>query len=100
MANKLRFHSAVPEDLVSALDYYESISPGLADRFRESVDQRLADIERNPESFPFDIPPARFTKIERFPYVIFFVVAKAGWVVVLAIVHGASDPNRWRTRSI
>lgn len=97
MAHKLRFHSAIPEDLVNALDYYDEISNALGNRFRDNVDRRLDDIATNPEMFPFDVPPVRFAKIDRFPYLIFFAVTTEV-VRILAIVHGASNPEKWRTR--
>lgn len=97
MAYKLVFNSSVPDDLVNALDYYETISPTLANRFRAHVDRRLADLAKRPESFPHDIPPIRFAKIVRFPYLIFFTI-KNKHVLVLGIIHGSSEPNKWRER--
>ena len=97
MARSLRFHRSIPDDLVGALDYYDEISPTLADSFREKVDRRLDEITEHPELFPFDLPPIRFAKVERFPYLIFFA-ANADFVTVIAIVHGASDPSKWRSR--
>ena len=97
MAHKLRFHSAIPDDLVNALNYYDGISIGLGNRFRENVDRRPDETANNPEMFPLDIPPVRFAKIDRFPYLIFFAV-QSEVVRILAIVHGASNPDKWRTR--
>ena len=97
VARRLRFHKAIPGDLVNALDYYAEVSPELASRFRENVDSRLDEIMKHPPMFPFDIPPIRFAKIDRFPYLIFFV-ERSDIVSVIAIVHGASDPNKWRSR--
>ncbi len=97
MAHKLRFHRSIPDDLVEAINYYEQISPTLAGAFRANVNRRLDDIAETPELFPFDQLPVRFAKIERFPYLIFFT-AKAGFIAILAIVHGASDPQKWRSR--
>jgi len=97
VALKLRFHSAIPGDLDSALEYYESVSAALANRFRESVNERLDQVAETPHSFPIDVPPIRFAKVDRFPYLIFFV-PKPELVSVLAIVHGASDPSKWRSR--
>ena len=62
--------STIPDDLLDAVDYYNGISIALSNRFRENVDQRLSDIASNPEMFPFDFPPVRFAKIDRFPYLI------------------------------
>jgi len=97
VAHELRFHRSIPDDLDEAIDYYEQISPTLADAFRANVDRRLDDIVETPELFPFDLQPVRFAKIEKFPYLIFFTV-KPGFIAILAIVHGASDPEKWRSR--
>ncbi len=97
MARRLVFNSSIPDDLAVALEYYEEISPALANRFRENTDRRLDDIAERPESFPVDIPPIRFAKIDRFPYLIFFV-AKTDFVSVIAIVHASSEPRTWRDR--
>ena len=94
---KLRFDSLVPDDLVNALDYYEAISPTLVNRFRNHVNRRFDDLAKRPESFPQDVPPIRFTKIDRFPYLIFFTI-KGKNVLVLGIVHGSSEPSKWRDR--
>lgn len=97
MAHKLRFHSAIPDDLVNALDYYDRVSNTLGNRFRENIDRRLDDIVNNPEAFAFDVPPVQFAKIDRLPYLIFFAV-KSEVARILAIVHGTSNPEKWRTR--
>ena len=97
MAHRLIFNASIPNDLAAALDYYEEISPALADRFRVAVDQRLDDIAERPESFPVDIPPIRFAKTHQFPYLVFFV-EKSEFVSVIAIVHGSSQPDTWRNR--
>lgn len=97
MAHRLIFNPAIPEDLASALDYYGDISPLLANRFRENVDRRFDDIAERPESFPIDVPPIRFASVGRFPYLIFFVV-KPEFVSLVAIVHGSSEPETWRSR--
>lgn len=97
MARKLIFHASIPDDLVSAIAYYDRISVTLGDRFRDNVKLRLAQVSERPESFPTDIGPIRFARVERFPYLIFFV-ARTESILVLAIVHGSSNPDRWRNR--
>ena len=97
MAHDLIFDPSIPDDLVNTLYYYEAISPTLANRLRVGIDKRLDDIADRPESFPFDVRPIRFARLERFPYVIFFVVRKSH-VIILAIVHGSSEPKKWRER--
>lgn len=98
MARRLIFNRLIPDDLTAALDYYEEISPALADQFRAEVNRRLDDITERPESFPVDVSPIRFAKLHRFPYLAFFVV-KSEFVSVIAIVHGSSEPDEWRNRN-
>ena len=97
MARKLAFHPSIPDDLASAVEYYEQISTDLANRFRDQVNRRLDEIGDHPESFPLDHAPVRFVKIERFPYIVFFTV-NVFTVSILAIVHGRSDPTKWHDR--
>jgi plasmid stabilization system protein ParE len=98
VAHRLIFDPAVAEDLSQAVRHYEAITIELANRFRKNVDVRLDDIASRPESFSIDVEPIRFAKVERFPYLIFFVI-KSKFVSILAIVHGASDPSKWRQRN-
>ena len=98
MDHRLILHPAIPDDLTDAVTFYDGISPALGDRFRENVKRRLADISERPESFPIDVAPIRFARVERFPYLILFV-PRASHVSVIAIVHGGSDPRRWRDRA-
>ena len=97
MARRLVFHPSIPDDLAGAVGYYEDISTVLANRFRDQVNRRLNEIVDNPESFPLDLAPVRFAKIERFPYIVFFAVNEF-MVSILAIVHGRSDPTKWQDR--
>ena len=98
MALELVFHPTIPDDLASAIAYYDELSTTLGNRFRDNVKNLLSDISERPESFPMDVEPIRFGWVERFPYLIFFV-PKASHVSVIAILHGASDPRKWRERS-
>ena len=97
MAHRLIFDPSIPDDLGRAIDYYEPLSPVLSGRFRDQVNCRLDDISKHPESFPIDVSPIRFAKIEKFPYIVFFVV-NTDFISILAIVHGSSDPSKWRNR--
>ena len=97
MTHELRFHRAASHDLANALDYYDQISSELATRFRNNANKKFDSIVEQPESFPLDVLQIRYAKIKRFPYLIFFIV-KPKYVLVLAVVHGASNPETWRIR--
>ncbi len=98
MADRLRFHPLVAADLSEALQWYDEISIGLGNRFRESVDARFDEIAKHPEQFALAYDDVRFTRLRSFPYIILF--RERGIVVhLLGVFHGASDPEKWRERS-
>lgn len=95
MAYRLIFNPAIPDDLEAALNHYEAISPTLANRFRSSVNEIFDEIASRPESFPMETAPIRFARVDRFPYLILFTI-RPKFISLLAIVHGSSDPQKWR----
>ncbi|MDC0936985.1 type II toxin-antitoxin system RelE/ParE family toxin [Pirellulales bacterium] len=99
MAGSLKLHPSIPDDLLDAMSYYDDISLEIGDRFREEVDGIFDLIAERPNSFPVDVPPVRFAKLRRFPYVVFFV-PKSTFVSIMAVVHGSTDPATWRQREV
>ena len=65
MAEPLRFHPLVADDLEAAADWYDNISIELGNRFRASVDSRLDAIELTPELFAIVDPPMRVARITK-----------------------------------
>ena len=97
MASRLVYHHKVAEDIAAADAYYDKISTQLAERFKFAMVSRLNRIASHPTSFPIDVAPIRFARIDHFPYLIFFRVADEH-ILVLAVLHGSRDPLNWRLR--
>ena len=97
MAEPLRFHPLVADDLEAAANWYDNISPELGIRFRAAIDSRLDAVELRPESFGAVDPPLRASRVERFPYLIVFEHSLMA-TDVMGVFHTASDPNKWRSR--
>ena len=97
MAEPLRFHPDVADDLEGAAAWYDEISVELGNRFRAAVDSRLDAVELRPESFGVVDPPLRGARVERFPYLIVFEHSSVA-MEVLGVFHSASDPKKWRRR--
>ena len=97
MAEPLRFHPLVADDLEAAKNWYGDISPELGNRFRAAVDSRLDAVELRPESFGVVDPPLRASRVKRFPYLIVFEHSHLA-TDALGVFHTASDPNKWRGR--
>jgi hypothetical protein len=59
MAEPLRFHPLVADDLETAANWYDDISIEVGNRFRASVDSRFDAVELRPEwSIRRCVPPA------------------------------------------
>ena len=97
MADQLRFHPLVADDLKAAAGWYNKISPSLGDRFRGSVEQRFDSIALFPESFGIVFEKVRAARISGFPYLLLFEHG-SDVVQVLGVFHAASDPSKWRVR--
>lgn len=87
----------VRQDLIEAYAWYEKQSPGLGDRFMAVVKSRIFDICKSPEIHGIVLDDIRATLADPFPYVIYYRVL-ADDIVVIAILHGARDDERWKDR--
>ena len=96
---KLRFTRWVPDDIAETIEWYESKSTVLGNRFRAAVDTAFDAIESAPESFPLAFPDlnVHFYRLRRFPYIVLYRIDQSA-VIVIGVRHGASDPEKWRRR--
>jgi toxin ParE1/3/4 len=86
-----------------AATWYDDQSFGLGDEFLSEVEQAIAEIGRNPQSFsrleyysgPHDI---RRHVLRRFPYLIVFS-CRPETVLVVAISHARRQPLYWLERT-
>jgi hypothetical protein len=72
MADPLRFHPQVFEDLKAAVTWYDGISPDLGERFRAAIEQRFDSISLMPESFGIVFADTRAARVQGFPYLLLF----------------------------
>lgn len=98
MAERLRFHAMVAEDLREAIRWYDEISVDLGNRFRAEVNARFDDISRRPASFGYAFDRVRFARLRRFPHLLLFRETDDA-IYVLGVFHGSRDPARWQRRA-
>jgi hypothetical protein len=98
MASLLRFHPDVLIDLRDAIAWYTEISPRLANRFRESVDRSLDQIETDPLMYAILFDDVHVVQTSAFPYLVQYRIRRDN-PFVLGIFHGASDSGKWRARA-
>ncbi len=98
MADPLRFHPLVAEDIRLASQWYDEISVDLGNRFRRAVDSRLDTVELRPESFGRVQEELRAARVEGFPYIVIYRIERQA-TEDLGIFHAAEDPQKWRSRA-
>ena len=94
---RLELRRAAKRDLFEARRGYDDRQPGLGASFLTAVDAALSTILQYPAIFPRVSPRVRRAKVGRFPYGIFYTFAR-DTVSVIAVLHNARDPQRWKER--
>ncbi len=98
MKQKLILRQEAERDLTEAHAWYEEKVPGLGSDFLSVVEQTLESIQENPAQFPLIYRNIRRALLSRFPHGVFFVWEKQN-ISVLAVMHTAREPTKWRHRS-
>ena len=91
-ASRLFIRREARTDLEDAFAWYEARSPGLGHEFLRAVRVQLATIERSPEQFPIAADDIRKAVLQRFPYVVYFIVLRKQ-ISVLGVLHAGVIPG-------
>jgi plasmid stabilization system protein ParE len=92
MSATLHIFKAALDDLQDALDWYESQSAGLEQRFSKELNTRLMFISNHPEASPIRTEDFRGTQLKKFPYTIYYDFDEPQNVVyVTAVLHNKRD---------
>jgi plasmid stabilization system protein ParE len=94
MALPAVYRRKVGRDLAGAYGWYEGQRAGLGEEFLGAVDASLDAIQEFPEMYARVHGEVRRAVVSRFPYAVFYRVEPKR-VVVLAVLHMASDPKFW-----
>ncbi len=85
-------------DVREAHDALELARAGFGGRFARRVREVLERIEVLPELYGVVWQDVRAARLKKFRYVVYYVVFPDR-VEVLAVMHGARDPNEWQARA-
>ena len=95
MSYKLILRQEAERDLVEAYKWYEEKVPGLGTDFLAIIERSLELIQENPARFPVMYRNVRRALMRRFPYGIFYFLEVES-IIVLAVLHTARNPAKWR----
>ena len=98
----VRFHPLARVEIDEAVDHYRVISPRLANRLRDELDDIFQEIAVTPTRWAYYEPLASHKRWRRrlmngFPYLVIYEEVPDGLRVV-AVSHAARRPGSWRNR--
>jgi hypothetical protein len=94
MANKLLIYSIVYDEIIEAIEYYESIYPQLGKRFERAIQSALDNVEATPLAyFNLDDGKHRRIPIHGFPYA-FIYCFTGNEIIVKMLFPLMQDPAR------
>jgi toxin ParE1/3/4 len=86
-------------DTFDGIEWYENQTKGLGKKFYHSVQKRYKTIQQNPY-FQIRYDDVRCLPLEKFPYLIHFVVEEERKrVVILGIICTHRDPKTWEEKA-
>ena len=98
MSYRLIIRPEAEADIQEAFNWYERRVSGLGAEFLGAIDNAMSTIVSHPLQHPLIHRNACRVLTRRFPYQIFFVIAD-DVIVVVAVSHGARDPQSWKART-
>lgn len=91
------FHPAAEAELIEAVEYYESIQPGLGGDFSLEAYQAIIRAVKHPKAWSFIREPIRRSLLKRFPYGILYFETETD-IHVLAVMNLHREPFYWLNR--
>ena len=85
-------------DLLEAAVWYDDQGEGLADRFLAEVDSAVASLEVQPQIYDGRFADVRCVRLKRFhAYGVYYLI-RGTEVWIIAVLHGARDPDELAAR--
>ncbi len=94
----VRYHPRVPKEVREILDYYDEISPDLANGFWVELTAAIEQARQFPKHHHFDASGRRRGNLTRFPYHFLFQVHSTE-IVITVVRHHSRDPRYGSRRS-
>ena len=96
---KYSFHPKAKEELLEAIDYYDSCSTGLGLEFANDVYSTVQRIIQFPHAWSNFSDNTRRSLTKRFPFgIIYQIIEEKGEIIIIAIMQLNRHPNYWKNR--
>ncbi|MDB4290003.1 type II toxin-antitoxin system RelE/ParE family toxin [Flavobacteriaceae bacterium] len=85
------------QDIQEVIDYYDELSPKLADSFLAELEQCYNKIKQAPEGYQKRLGNIRAAFLKKFPFGVYYKIYGEK-IVVIAILHTSRNPSIWKKR--
>lgn len=88
------------KDIQEAIEWYELQLKGLGQRYKTQTIKSINSLKKNPFVFSVKYNDIHCRKIEKFPFLIHYVIDENIKIItVFAVFHTSRNPEIWRKRS-
>jgi hypothetical protein len=94
MKRPIRIHLAAGAEMLDALEYLRSESPGLPKRLGACVRLAVRAVVENPDRYPVLVAPYHRYRVDPFKYAIVYKRCADGVIEITAFYHLMRDPKR------
>jgi len=96
MNYKILKYEIVDDEILSAVIYYDSISPALGLRFEKNIDNAFDELEKNPENY-FNLEDTKHRRIiiDKFPYALIYSIENHTVIVKMLFPLLKNPSKRW-----
>ncbi len=96
---KISIETDALRDIQEATDWYNEKSQGLGSRFQQQIVEQINTLKINPLVYAIRYADVRCMLINKFPFMVHFVVdEKKELVEVFAVYHTSRSPKIWEER--
>jgi plasmid stabilization system protein ParE len=88
------------EEIQHVINYYNSVSAKLGNRFKRNLLQEIKSLKYNPTYNSFRYDEVRFAVVKKFPYAAHYTIDHVNKIVkIQAVLSFSQDPDiNWRIR--
>src|SRR5580698_5234845 len=96
---KLVIDISTLQDIQETTDWYNEQSPGLGSRFQKQAKTQIDKLKNSPEGYSVRYADVRCMLVEKFPFLVHFIVDNSKFQVeVFAVIHTSRNPKIWEQK--
>lgn len=99
MRFKLKIDTDALNDIQETFEWYETQLKGLGLRYKTQAKKQINSLKKDPYLFSIKYNEIRCRKIEKFPFLIHYLINEnTKTVTVFAVFHTSRNPEIWNKR--